>query len=333
MFKVAVFSSKSYDKKFLSRYEKQYGICLDFFEHRLTTGSVQLAQGYDAICVFVNDELNSQVLTQLASYNIRTIALRCAGYNNVDITTAAKLKFSIARVPEYSPQAVAEHAVGLMLTLSRKFHKAYNRVKEDNFALDGLLGFNLYQKTVGVIGTGHIGKALCQILQGFSCQIIAYDPTPNTDLITTGVQYKPLDTVLNQADIISLHCPLTPTTQHLINEDTIAKMKNDVMLINTSRGGLIDTHAIISALKNQRIGYLGLDVYELESELFFEDKSDEIIQDDDFQRLLTFPNVMITGHQGFFTQEALDTIASTTLDNLSLLLNKQPCHNLCQLLK
>lgn len=322
MYKVAVFSSKKYDQQFLNQFNNDL-LTFTFLESRLTIETVSLAKDHDAICIFVNDEATSEVLEKLAEYDIKVIALRCAGFNNVDIQQAQQLGINICRVPEYSPEAVAEHTVGLMLTLSRKFHKAYNRVREDNFALDGLLGFTLHNKTVGIIGTGNIGIATIHILKGFGCKVLCCDPNINSDVAAIGGQYVDLDTLLSQSDIISLHCPLLPATHHLINQDSLAKMKSGAMLINTSRGALIDSKAVLGALKSKQLGYLGIDVYELESDLFFEDLSDEIMQDDIFARLSTFPNVLITGHQGFFTEEALTIIAETTVTSLTTLLSKQ----------
>ena len=323
MFKIAVFSSKKYDQTFINKFNLDTELNFEYFEAKLSKETVDLARGFDAICIFVNDEANAEVLDKLASFGIKTIALRCAGFNNVDIKHAQKLGMNICRVPEYSPEAVAEHTVGLMLTLSRKFHKAYNRIREENFALDGLMGFNLHGKTVGIIGTGNIGLATLRILHGFGCQLICYDPNPQQAALDIGAQYVSLPELFNQADIISLHCPLLPETQHMINQQALNQMKANAMLINTSRGGLIETKAVINALKRKQLGYLGIDVYELESNLFFEDLSGEIIQDDLFSRLITFPNVLITGHQGFFTEEAISTIAKTTINSLQQLLTKQ----------
>lgn len=324
MEKVAVFSSKKYDHIIADSHTEKSRLEFTFFESALSPETVHLAQGFDAVCIFVNDEANQHVLKKLNSFGISIIALRCAGYNNVDIKAAKALGFTLCRVPEYSPEAVAEHTVGLMLTLSRKFHKAYNRVREGNFALDGLMGFNLHNKTVGLIGTGNIGIATLRILNGFGCQILCHDPIQNPIALELGARYVALDELFKQADIISLHCPLLPETRHIIDESALNQMKKGVMLINTSRGALIDTQAAINGLKQGLIGYLGLDVYELESGLFFEDLSEQIIQDDIFQRLTTFGNVMITGHQGFFTSEALNTIALTTINNLeTLLANKK----------
>ncbi|QOL26450.1 2-hydroxyacid dehydrogenase [Thalassotalea sp. LPB0316] len=323
MNKVAVFSSKKYDRIIADSHIESSPLAFTFFESALSEETVHLAQGFDAICIFVNDEANRTILEKLKSFNITVIALRCAGYNNVDIKAADELGFTICRVPEYSPEAVAEHTVGLMLTLSRKFHKAYNRIREGNFALDGLMGFNLYQKTVGLIGTGNIGIATLKILKGFGCHIICSDPVQNPEAIALGAKYIDLNELFQQSDIISLHCPLLPPTYHIIDESAVNNMKKGVMIINTSRGALIDTKAVTQGLKSGQIGYLGLDVYELESGLFFEDLSEEIIQDDVFQRLTAFNNVMITGHQGFFTSEALNTIARTTINNLQTLLSNQ----------
>lgn len=328
MQKIAVFSSKKYDQTFLSQYNHYPNLALSFFETKLSQETVHIAKGFDAVCIFVNDEVDKAVLTQLSHLGIKAIALRCAGFNNVDVKVAKGLGIKICRVPEYSPEAVAEHTVGLMLTLSRKFHKAYNRVREDNFSLDGLMGFNLSNKKVGIIGTGNIGLATLKILTGFGCEIICNDPIVNPEAVRLGAKYVDLDTLYSSSDIITLHCPLVPQTQHLVNMESIELMKDSVMVINTSRGGLIDSSTILNALKQKKIGYLGLDVYELESDLFFEDLSAEIINDDIFQRLLTFPNVVVTGHQGFFTVEALETIAQTTLENLSNILEEKACNNL-----
>ncbi len=323
MTRVALFSSKSYDKQKFEQHNNE-GVELVYFDCHLNLDTVNLAQGFDAICIFVNDTVDAAVLAKLSEYQIKLVALRCAGFNNVDLAEAKRLSISICRVPEYSPEAVAEHSVGLMLSLSRKFHKAYNRVKEDNFSLNGLMGFNLHQKTVGIVGTGKIGLATLRILKGFGCELLCYDPSPCQAALDLGASYVDLNTLFSQADIISLHCPLTPDTQHIIDAQALTRMKSGVMLINTSRGGLIDTQAIIMALKEKTVAYLGLDVYEQEGDLFFEDLSDTIIEDDVFQRLLTFPNVLITGHQGFFTEEALNTIAKTTLKNITSVLLGEP---------
>ena len=269
----------------------------------------------------------SQYIKILHQQGIRLIALRCAGYNNVDLTAAKELGIAVVRVPAYSPYAVAEHAIALILTLNRKIHRAYNRVREGNFALNGLLGFDLHGRTVGIIGTGKIGRVVSKILHGFGCRLLGYDLYPNQEFANKYGKYIALEDLLRQSDIISLHCPLTPQTHHLIDDKAIAKMKTGVMLVNTSRGGLIDTTAVIKGLKTKQIGYLALDVYEQESNIFFEDMSAEIIQDDVFERLLTFPNVIITGHQAFFTSDALNNIAKTTLNNISAIEKNQHCPN------
>lgn len=314
--KVAVFNAKSYDREFLtdancSRYE------LEFFDVHLDEQTVGLAAGFQAVCVFVNDCVDAAVVAKLAALGIQLIALRCAGYNNVDLQATRQHGLSVVRVPGYSPYAVAEHTLGLMLALDRNLHRAYNRVREGNFSLEGLLGFDLHGKTVGIVGTGKIGTVVAQILIGFGCRVLAFDPEENETCRALGVRYVALDELLSQSNIITLHCPLTPRNKHLINAGALQKMRDGVMLINTSRGRLIDTVAVIEALKGGRIGYLGLDVYEEEEQIFFEDRSDLIISDDVFSRLLTFPNVIITGHQAFFTREALASIAATTIDNIT----------------
>ena len=315
--KTALFSAKPYDRTYFDRYTAEFGQEITYFENRLDLQSVPLAHKYEAVCAFVNDQLDRQILTLLAENGTKLIALRCAGYNNVDIEAAQELGLSVVRVPAYSPHAVAEHAVALILTLNRKIHKAYNRVREGNFALDRLEGFDLYKKTVGVIGTGKIGQVFATIMQGFGCRVLAYDPYPNEALQKQGVAYGPIEELLRDSDIVSLHCPLTPENHHLINTETLHQMKDGVMLINTSRGALIDTKAILHALKHRKVGYLGIDVYEQETDFFFQDLSEEIITDDTLMRLIGFPNVLITSHQGFFTEEALTQIARITLANLS----------------
>jgi len=315
--KVAVFSCKPYDKRTLIKANHGNEIQLQFFESRLSEETVSLTVGFDAVSCFVNDQLNAQVLKHLAKNKIKSIALRCAGFNNVDLDVAEKLSIQVFHVPDYSPTSVAEHAVALILSLNRKTHKAYHRVKEGNFSLEGLMGFNLSGKTVACIGTGRIGLAFIQIMQGFGCHVICHDPYPNPALIKKGLHYKPLSQIYQEADIISLHCPLNSDTQHLIDKDSLAQMKDGVMIINTSRGALVNVQSAVDALYKGKIGYLGLDVYEQEGELFFEDMSDTIIQDSVFQLLLTFPNVMVTGHQGYFTDIALSHIAQTTIENLT----------------
>jgi D-lactate dehydrogenase len=325
--RVAVFSTKPYDRQSLNETNVDFEHDIVFFEPRLVPHTAQLANGFDAVCVFVNDQLDRQVLETLAAGGTRLIALRCAGFNNVDLIAADKLDMTVVRVPAYSPHAVAEHTLGLILSVNRKIHRAYNRVRESNFALDGLLGFDLYGRTVGIIGTGQIGRVVARILHGFGCELLAYDPYPAAELEALGVRYTDLPDLLANSDIITLHCPLTPDSYHLINADTLAQMKPGVMLINTSRGALLDTQAVIDALKSGQVAYLGLDVYEEEADLFFEDLSDEVIQDDVFMRLLTFPNVLITAHQAFFTRDALAEIAETTLRNISAYENGLPLVN------
>ncbi len=315
--KVAVFNTKSYDKEFLAKANKAHGHEFIFFEAHLNISTCQLAKGCDAVCAFVNDHLDQAVIALLGQQGVTLIALRCAGFNNVDLNAAAAAGIKVLRVPAYSPHGVAEHTVALVLALNRKIPQAYNRVRDSNFSLEGLLGFDLYGKTVGVVGTGKIGINVARIMRGFGCEVLAFDPNPNQECISIGVKYLPLEELFQQSDIISLHAPLTPQTHHLINEESLMKMKSGVMIINTSRGGLIDTSAVIKALKAGRVGYLGLDVYEEEGDLFFEDLSGKVVQDDVFTRLLTFPNVLITGHQAFFTREALTNIAETTLQNIS----------------
>ncbi|MEL6495470.1 MAG: 2-hydroxyacid dehydrogenase [Cyanobacteria bacterium J06623_7] len=325
--KVAVFSTKPYDRDFLTQANQEHGHELKFFTPSLNSQTANLAAECDAVCAFVNDVLDRQTLGILNDLGIRLIALRCAGYNNVDLPQAAELGFTIVRVPAYSPYAVAEHAIALILTLNRKLHRAYYRVREGNFALNGLLGFDLHGRTVGIIGTGKIGRITGKIIHGFGCRILAYDPYPHQEFGDRYGEYVSLESLLSQADIISLHCPLTEATHHLIDDSAIAKMKPGVMLVNTSRGGLIDTQAVIRGLKSKQIGHLALDVYEQESSIFFEDLSAEIIQDDVFERLLTFPNVIITGHQAFFTVEALTNIAETTLENITAIALNRSCSN------
>ena len=325
--KVAIFSAKKYDREFLSaanaaRHE------IRFFEPHLSEETVGLAAGFDAVCVFVNDQVNAAVIARLHSLGVRLIALRRAGYNNVDLAPAKKHGISLVRVPAYSPYAVAEHTIALMLALNRKLHRAYNRVREGNFALDSLLGFDMHGKTVGVIGTGQIGTVVAQILTGFGCPTLAFDPIPNETCRSLGVRYVALDELFAESDIITLHCPLTPENKYMINAAAIARMKNGVMLINTSRGALLDTLSIIDALKSGKVGYIGLDVYEEEEQIFFEDRSGLILSDDVFARLLTFPNVIITGHQAFFTREALSNIAATTIDNINRFEKNQPLEKL-----
>jgi D-lactate dehydrogenase len=313
--RIAVFSTKPYDRQALDTANRDHHHELVYFEPRLTAATAPLAHGFDGVCPFVNDELSSTVIASLAAGGVRLLTLRSAGFNHVDLQAAAERGLVVARVPAYSPHAVAEHAVGLVLTLNRRLHRAYARVREGNFALDGLLGFDLHGKTVGVIGTGKIGTVFCRIMAGFGCRVVAHDPYPSDEVRTLGVEYVELHDLFGAAHVVALHLPLTPATHHLVDADALHRMRHGVMLINTSRGGLVDTPAVIAALKSGKIGALGLDVYEEEADLFFEDLSGTVIQDDVFARLLTFPNVLITGHQGFFTREALANIADTTLAN------------------
>ena len=314
--KVAVFSTKPYDERFLTEHNKEHRHDLVFLESRLKQETAPLANGFTCVCAFVNDDLSKEVLEHLAEGGTKLIALRSAGFNHVDLKAAKALGMTVVRVPAYSPYAVAEHALALILALNRNLHRAFNRVREGNFALEGLLGFDLHQKTIGVIGTGKIGQTFLGIVSGFGCDLIAYDPYPNNE-VKEVASYVSLEELFRRSDIISLHCPLTPETEHLINKASLEAMKRGVMLINTSRGALVDTSAVVAALKSGKLGYLGLDVYEEEADLFFEDLSSKVIQDDTFMRLLTFPNVLITGHQGFFTKEAVSNIAETTLNNIT----------------
>ena len=316
--KVALFSSKSYDQDY---FKKAQGIDehhFEFFEARLKRKTANLAEGFDAVCVFVNDELDRATLSVLSEKGIKLIALRCAGFNNVDLEAAHEFGLTVVRVPAYSPHAVAEHALALIMTLNRKTHKAYNRVREGNFNLERLDGFDLYGKTVAVIGTGKIGEVFARIMKGIGCNVVAYDKFPNEKLEKEEIlQYMSLDDIWPSADIVSLHCPLTPETHHLINDDTLAQMKDRVMVVNTSRGKLVDTEAAITALRFGKIGYLGIDVYEQEENLFFKDLSEMIIRDEKMMRLMAFPNVLVTGHQAYFTETALSQIALVTLQNIT----------------
>jgi D-lactate dehydrogenase len=314
--RVAVFSTKKYDERFLAAANSGRHL-LDFLEPRLDPKTVTLAAGYEAVCAFVNDRLDRDVLERLAAGGTRFVALRSAGFHHVDIEAAADLGLGVARVPAYSPTSVAEHTVALILGLNRKIHRAHARVREGNFSLEGLLGFDLGERTVGIVGTGMIGVEVARILTGFGCRLLGHDIHENPAAVALGVEYVRLDDLFRHADVITLHTPLTVDTQHLIDAAALARMKDGVMLINTSRGALVDTAATIEALKTGKIGYLGLDVYEEEGDLFFEDLSDVVIQDDVFSRLLTFPNVLVTGHQAFFTEEALHAIATTTIANLT----------------
>jgi len=315
--KVAVFSTRSYDIEYLDKANSEKHHELVYFESSLKQKTARLAENFNAVCVFVNDGLTKEVVEILGQSGVKLIALRCAGFNNVDVEAASKNNIRILRVASYSSTTVAEHAVALILTLNRKTHKAYNRVREGNFSIERLTGFELNGKTVGIIGTGRIGTAFASIMNGFGCRIVAYDRFPKPSLKDMEITYYPLDDVLKMSDIISLHCPLTPETHHLINRDSLMLMKKGVMLINTSRGKLIDTEAAIDALKDGHLGYLGIDVYEQEEKLFYRDLSEIIIPDDKISRLMTFPNVLITAHQAYFTDTALTQIAQTTVQNLT----------------
>ncbi len=317
--KIAVYSIKPYEKPFLDAANGtpngQPNHELGYLDARLSQATTDLARGCAAVSIFVGDDASAPVLRALHAGGTRLLALRSAGFNHVDVSEADRLGITVLRVPAYSPYAVAEHAVGLMLALNRKFHRAFNRVREQNFSLDGLMGFDMHAKTVGVIGTGTIGAVVCRILRGFGCDVIASDPMPSAECVAMGVRYVALPELYATSDIITLHCPLTPATRHLVCEASLESMKPGAMLINTSRGAVIDTRALIAALKSGHVGSVGLDVYEEEGDLFFKDLSAEVIQDDVFARLMTFPNVLITAHQGFFTREACTAIAQTTIDN------------------
>jgi D-lactate dehydrogenase len=329
--RIAFFSSKSYEQLSFDAANAAFGHEITYLEPRLSTATVSLAAGFPSVCVFVNDQLDAGALQVLSHGGTRLLALRSAGFNHVDLAAAGRLGLTVVRVPAYSPHAVAEHTVGLILALNRRLHRAYVRVREGNFSLDGLMGFDLDNRTVGVVGTGKIGEVVCRILQGFGCHLLAFDPQPNPACQDMGVRYVGLESLLREADIVTLHCPLTDETRHLIDARALQTMKDGAMLINTSRGGLVDTPAVVLALKSGKLGELGLDVYEEEAGLFFEDHSDRVIQDDVFARLLTFPNVLVTGHQAFFTREAVAAIARTTLSNVADFERGGPCPNTVRL--
>lgn len=323
--RITLFSSKPYDRDSFTA-ANSHGLELHFLDARLDAETAALADGGEVVCAFVNDDLSAPVLERLAAGGNRLIALRSAGYNHVDLAAAARLGLPVVRVPAYSPHAVAEHAVALILALNRRIHRAFNRTREGDFSLHGLTGFDLQGKTVGVIGTGQIGAVFARIMQGFGCRVLLCDPHPDPSLSAAGARYVTLDALLAESDILSLHCPLTAATRHLIDRHSLARMKPGAMLINTGRGALVDTPALIDALKSGQLGYLGLDVYEEEADLFFEDRSDQPLQDDVLARLLTFPNVIVTAHQAFLTREALAAIAGTTLDNVLAWQAGQPCN-------
>jgi D-lactate dehydrogenase len=326
--KVVLFDTHPYDRESFTSANERFSHQLTFLEPRLTSNTAALAAGHEAVCPFVNDRADDDALQVLRKSGVRLVALRSAGYNHVDLAAAARLGLPVVRVPEYSPYAVAEHAVGVVLALNRKIHRAYARVREWNFSLDGLVGFDLHEKTVGLIGTGRIRRCAARIFHGFGCRVLAYDPRQDAALIAElGVEYVDLETIYRDADVLSLHVPLTPSTHHMIDEKVLARMKRGVMLINTGRGALIDSRALIAALKTGHIGAAGLDVYEEEEGVFFRDLSDKVLQDDVLARLLTFPNVLVTSHQAFLTHEALANIAGTTLENVSAFERGQPLVN------
>ncbi|MCX2720350.1 2-hydroxyacid dehydrogenase [Lentiprolixibacter aurantiacus] len=313
---IAFFSYKSYDKQWFDQHVDSDNYKINYFRVKLDKSTATYARGADVICAFVNDDLSKEVINILSDMGVKMIALRCAGFNNVDLDAAAAKGIPVYRVPEYSPHAVAEHAVALILTLNRKTHKAYNRVRDGNFSLSRLTGFNLYGKTVGVLGTGKIGRVFADLMHGFGCRILLYDKFPDTSLEEKGYRYVDLSTLLKESDIVSLHVPLMPETAHIINRETLKLMKDNAMLINTSRGGLINTEHTLEALRNKKLGYLGIDVYEQEEGLFFHNFQEQIIDDNTLALLMSFPNVLVTAHQAFFTQEALDEITKTTLQNI-----------------
>ncbi|RLN27101.1 hypothetical protein BBJ28_00023137 [Nothophytophthora sp. Chile5] len=329
--KIAFFSTHSYDIDFMTRIAEQDGVSKDhelhFFTPRLNEASAKLAEGCEGVVIFVNDQADEATLRALHAGGTRAMFLRCAGFDMIDLKVAKELGMPVVRVPAYSPYAVAEHAAALMMTLNRKIHHSYNRTREQNFRLAGLLGFDIHGKTIGVVGTGKIGALFARIASGFGCKVLAYDVMQNPEALSYGVEYVSQDEIWARSDIISLHCPLFPSTKHVINEESIAKMKEGVMLINTSRGGLIDTQALVRGLKSKKIASVGLDVFEGEGEYFYSDRSGAIIADDTLARLFTFPNVIITGHQAFFTKEALDNIGHTTMTNIKAYVAKEELVN------
>lgn len=325
--KIAMFSTKSYDEVSFNSINQKYQFECQFFNFQLTESTAPIADGADVVCAFVNDDLSAPVLAKLAEQGTKLIAMRCAGFDRVDLKAAKELGLQVVRVPAYSPEAIAEHAVGMMMCLNRRFHKAYQRTRDANFSLEGLTGFNFFGKTVGVIGSGKIGLATMRILKGLGMDILCYDPYPSQVAIDLGVRYTTLDEIFAKSDVITLHCPLTPENTHLLDTDSFEKMKDGVMIINTSRGGLLNSANAIEALKEGKIGALGLDVYDHEKELFFQDKSNDIITDDVFRRLSACHNVLFTGHQAFLTEEALDNIAATTLGSIDAFAKGEPSGN------
>ena len=314
--KIAFYSYKSYDKEWFDKHLADSGFEIDYFRVRLVAETAHYAEGSQVICAFVNDDLSRPVIEALSGFGVKMIAMRCAGYNNVDLQAARDLGISVYRVPEYSPHAVAEHAVALILALNRKIHKAYNRVRDGNFSLSRLVGFNVHGKTVGVLGTGKIGRVFAELMRGFGCEVLLYDKFPNPEMEAKGYAYVDLSTLLRESDILSLHVPLLPETAQIINSETLSMMKDNAMLINTSRGGLINTEHAIQALRTGKLGFLGIDVYEQEEGVFFNNLQELIIDDDTLARLMSFPNVLVTAHQAFFTREALDEITKTTIENI-----------------
>ena len=315
--KIAVFSARPYDREFMSAANAKAAHQLCFFDAALELETCALAAGHEAVCIFVNDTADAGVLEALAAGGTRLVALRCSGFNNIDLKAAARLGLKVVRVVAYSPYSVAEHAVALLLTVNRKIHRAYNRTRDSNFELDGLMGFDLHGKTVAVVGTGRIGRVFSKIMCGFGCEVLGHDKYPSAEFEVLGARYADLAEICAKADIISLHCPLTPETHHIVNADMLSRLKRGALLINTSRGGLVETEAVVEALKSGQLGGLALDVYEQEADLFYRDWSSTVVSDDVFERLLSFPNVIVTGHQAFFTREAITTICQTTIDSLS----------------
>ena len=324
---IAVFSTKPYDKEYFEKHQENYDVNISYFETSLQPNTAKLTKDYDVVCVFVNDTVNKETIKIIAKNGVKLIALRCAGFNNIDLNACKEHSIKVVRVPAYSPEAVAEHAMALILTLNRKTHKAYNRVREGNFSLTNLIGFNLNKKVVGVIGTGKIGATFCKIAKGFGCEVLAYDVQKSEELEKTGVQFVSLETLFNKSDIISLHCPLIEHTKHIIDKNSITQMKDGVLVVNTSRGALINTKDIIGGLKSKKIGFLGIDVYEQEENIFFNDLSESIIEDEYLMRLNSFPNVLITSHQAFFTKEAMTEITTTTLNNIKAFQNGDALEN------
>lgn len=325
--KVAVYSTKKYDKNYLELVNVKYGFDLEFYDFMLTERTAKMAEGADAVCIFVNDVADRRVLERLKALGINIVALRCAGFNNVDIEAAAELGIKVVRVPAYSPEAVAEHTVGLMLTLNRRIHRAYNRTRDANFSLEGLMGFNMYGRTAGVIGSGKIGVAVMRILKGLGMNLLTYDPYENPQALELGAKYVDLDTLYHQSHVITLHCPATPDNYHMLNKAAFDKMRDGVLIVNTSRGSLINTKDALQALKCRKVRGLGIDVYENEQGLFFEDKSNDVIQDDTFSLMAASHNVLMTGHQAFLTEDAITNIVEVTLRNIADIVLNIPCKN------